>query len=78
MSDINANVEVNEVSEKVELTKEQVASYLEENVDAYKEVVDGFLKTETGRNYLQPELDRFFSKGLESWKVNNSYDETYT
>lgn len=71
MEEMNANVEVNESSEKVELTKEQVATFLENNADTYKEVVDGFLKTETGRNYLQPELDRFFSKGLESWKVNN-------
>ncbi len=71
MEEMNANVEVKEETEKVELTKEQVASFLEENVDSYKEFVDGFLKTETGKNYLQPELDRFFSKGLESWKVNN-------
>ncbi|WRM69782.1 hypothetical protein UM752_11235 [Staphylococcus aureus] len=30
--------------------------------------VKGFLDTEEGKRFIQPELDRYHSKGLESWK----------
>lgn len=78
MSDLN-NVqakEVNEVSEvseikEVVLTKEKVIDYLNSDNNIYKEVVEEFLTTEQGKNFIQPKMDSFFSKGLETWKINN-------
>lgn len=63
---------------------EEVKSFFEEHKDD-KEVKDylnglktvsvddvkGFLDTEEGKRYIQPELDRYHSKGLESWKEKN-------
>ncbi|HDA8155615.1 TPA: DUF4355 domain-containing protein [Staphylococcus aureus] len=60
---------------------EEVKSFFEEHKDD-KEVKDylnglktvsvddvkGFLDTEEGKRFIQPELDRYHSKGLESWK----------
>ncbi|SCS51117.1 DUF4355 domain-containing protein [Staphylococcus aureus] len=36
--------------------------------------VKGFLDTEEGKRFIQPELDRYHSKGLESWKEKNLED----
>ncbi|HCV8361046.1 DUF4355 domain-containing protein [Staphylococcus aureus] len=66
---------------------EEVKSFFEEHKDD-KEVKDylkglktvsvddvkGFLDTEEGRRFIQPELDRYHSKGLESWKEKNLED----
>ncbi|HEA6427706.1 TPA: DUF4355 domain-containing protein [Staphylococcus aureus] len=66
---------------------EEVKSFLEEHKDD-KEVKDylkglktvsvddvkGFLDTEEGKRFIQPELDRYHSKGLESWKEKNLED----
>ncbi|HAR4835025.1 capsid assembly scaffolding protein Gp46 family protein [Staphylococcus aureus] len=63
---------------------EEVKSFFEEHKDN-KEVKDylkglktvsvddvkGFLDTEEGKRFIQPELDRYHSKGLESWKEKN-------
>ncbi|HEH2646341.1 TPA: DUF4355 domain-containing protein [Staphylococcus aureus] len=63
---------------------EEVKSFFEEHKDD-KEVKDylnglktvsvddvkGFLDTEEGKRFIQPELDRYHSKGLESWKEKN-------
>ncbi|HDG2750379.1 TPA: DUF4355 domain-containing protein [Staphylococcus aureus] len=63
---------------------EEVKSFLEEHKDD-KEVKDylsglktvsvddvkGFLDTEESKRFIQPELDRYHSKGLESWKEKN-------
>ncbi|MEN0413520.1 DUF4355 domain-containing protein [Staphylococcus aureus] len=63
---------------------EEVKSFFEEHKDD-KEVKDylkglktvsvddvkGFLNTEEGKRFIQPELDRYHSKGLESWKEKN-------
>ncbi|WP_410534622.1 DUF4355 domain-containing protein [Staphylococcus aureus] len=63
---------------------EEVKSFFEEHKDD-KEVKDylnglktvsvddvkGFLDTEEGKRFIQPELDRYHSKGLESWKDKN-------
>ncbi|HDK4857107.1 TPA: DUF4355 domain-containing protein [Staphylococcus aureus] len=62
----------------------EVKSFFEEHKDD-KEVKDylnglktvsvddvkGFLDTEEGKRFIQPELDRYHSKGLESWKEKN-------
>lgn len=39
--------------------------------DFTKEELDLFFGTEEGKQYLQPVLDRHFSKGLETWKTNH-------
>ncbi|MBJ6275283.1 DUF4355 domain-containing protein [Staphylococcus aureus] len=63
---------------------EEVKSFFEEHKDD-KEVKDylnglktvsvddvkDFLDTEEGKRFIQPELDRYHSKGLESWKEKN-------
>lgn len=63
---------------------EEIKSFFEEHKDD-KEVKDylnglktvsvddvkGFLDTEEGKRFIQPELDRYHSKGLESWKEKN-------
>ncbi|NHM92962.1 MULTISPECIES: DUF4355 domain-containing protein [Staphylococcus] len=63
---------------------EDIKSYFEEHKDD-KEVkeylsglktvsvddVKGFLDTEEGKRFIQPELDRYHTKGLESWKEKN-------
>ncbi len=33
--------------------------------------VKAFLTTEDGKKLMQPQLDSYFSKGLETWKTNN-------
>ncbi|HEG7659743.1 TPA: DUF4355 domain-containing protein [Staphylococcus aureus] len=66
---------------------EEVKSFFEEHKDD-KEVKDylnglktvsvddvkGFLDTEEGKRFIQPELGRYHSKGLESWKEKNLED----
>lgn len=66
---------------------EEVKSFFEEHKDD-KEVKDylkglktvsvddvkGFLDTEEGKRFIQPELDRYHSKELESWKEKNLED----
>lgn len=66
---------------------EEVKSFFEEHKDD-KEVKDylnglktvsvddvkGFLDTKEGKRFIQPELDRYHSKGLESWKEKNLED----
>jgi hypothetical protein len=62
----------------------EVTDYLETNKDAeeVKGYVGGlssitpdrataFLDTEDGKRFLQPKLDTYHSKSLESWKTNN-------
>lgn len=58
------------------MNKEQMMAFLKENPDMINElitpeVVKNFLDGEQGKKYLQPKLDGYFNKGLESWKQNN-------
>jgi hypothetical protein len=52
-------------------SNEEVKAYLGElstpNVDGVK----GFLDTDEGKKLLQPRLDQFYTKGLETWKTNH-------
>lgn len=63
---------------------EEIKAYLESNKDqddvkaflgelsaVSPEKVKGYLQTEEGRRLIQPELDRYHAKSLESWKQNN-------
>lgn len=40
--------------------------------------VSSFLETDEGKKVLQPKLDGFFTKGLETWKTNNLSKEIDT
>lgn len=51
-----------------------------ENTDEYKNFISGlvndervtaYLETDSGKKLMQPKLDSYFSKGLETWKTNN-------
>lgn len=58
------------------MNKEQVLEFLKENPDMMNElitpeVVNQFLDGESGKQLLQPRLDKYFSQGLTSWKANN-------
>lgn len=44
-------------------------TYLDGKVTADR--VNKFLATEEGKKLLQPQLDSYFNKGLETWKTNN-------
>lgn len=50
---------------------EEVKKYLGELSAPTVEGVKGFLDTEEGKKLLQPRLDSYFTKGLETWKANN-------
>lgn len=47
---------------------EDVKSYLEGLSKIDPERVESFLESEDGKKLLQPRYDRYFSKGLETWK----------
>lgn len=66
------------------ITLEDVKQFLEQNKDNEDvknylvglskptlEGVKAFLETEEGKKLLQPRLDQYFTKGLETWKQNN-------
>jgi len=62
------------MADEVKVTFEDVKKFMEEN-KATQEVLDftktnaqAYLETEDGKKFLQPKLDSFFSKGLETWK----------
>lgn len=64
---------LDEVKKFLEENKEneEVKSYLNELSAVSADKVNGFLDTEEGKRLIQPRLDSHFTKGLETWKVNN-------
>ena len=61
---------------------DEVKKYLEENKDTDevkslftgfipKDQLESYLDSEEGKKLLQPRLDKYFTKGLETWKANN-------
>ncbi|MED5046505.1 DUF4355 domain-containing protein [Bacillus siamensis] len=50
---------------------EEVQSYLNELSAVSADKVNGFLDTEEGKRLIQPRLDSYFTKGLDTWKANN-------
>lgn len=52
----------------------EVKDYLKGLKTVFVDDVKGFLDTEEGKRFIQPELDRYHSKGLESWKEKNLED----
>jgi hypothetical protein len=66
-------VNLEEVKQFLEANKDKddVKTYLGELKQPNGADVEGFLDTEEGRKLLQPRLDQYHSKGLNSWKENN-------
>ncbi|MGV6972727.1 DUF4355 domain-containing protein [Bacillus halotolerans] len=64
---------LDEVKKFLEENKEneEVKSYLNELSAVSADKVNGFLDTEEGKRLIQPRLDSYFTKGLETWKANN-------
>lgn len=61
----------NEIIEQIKTfeNSEEFESYISSQINADR--IEKFLSTDVGRKYIQPILDRYFSKGLETWKTNN-------
>ena len=64
----------------MELTFEQIQDALNNNEELSNKVklsfltpenVNGFLETTEGKQLIQPKMDSYFSKGLDTWKNNN-------
>lgn len=57
----------------LETNKDQaeVQGFLGELSAVSADKVRGFLQTEEGKKVIQPDLDRYHAKSLDSWKTNN-------
>jgi hypothetical protein len=51
--------------------KPEVSAFLGELSAVSADKVKGFLQTDEGKRLIQPDLDRYHAKSLESWKTNN-------
>ncbi|MDA1478367.1 DUF4355 domain-containing protein [Bacillus changyiensis] len=51
--------------------RDDVKAYLGELSAVSADKVKGFLDTDDGKQLIQPKLDQYFSKSLETWKANN-------
>jgi hypothetical protein len=49
----------------------EVKNYLAGLTKVTPEGVTAYLSTDDGKKFIQPTLDAYFSKGLETWKTNN-------
>lgn len=50
---------------------EEVKSYLQGLSEVTLDGATNFLESDEGKKLLQPKLDSYFTKGLDSWKANN-------
>ncbi len=64
-------MDFNEVKQFIETNKdnEEVKNYIGGFITSDR--VEAFLNNDDGKKLLQPKLDSYFSKGLETWKTNN-------
>lgn len=58
------------------MNKEELLNAINENPALLTEIlndshVEAYLATEQGKKFIQPKMDRYFNKGLESWKTNH-------
>lgn len=51
--------------------QEEVKNYISGFTQVTPDGVNSFLETEEGKKLLQPKMDSYFAKGLETWKSNN-------
>lgn len=52
-------------------SNQEVQSYLQGLSQVTPDGVSTYLESEEGKKLLQPKMDSYFAKGLESWKSNN-------
>lgn len=64
LKDIKAYLETNK-------DNEEVKTYLGELSKVTQEGVNAFVESEDGKKWLQPKLDKNFTKGLDTWKAGN-------
>lgn len=64
---------LDEVKKFFETSKDnqEVSDYLAGLKKVTPEETNAFLETEDGKKLLQPRLDKYFTKGLETWKEKN-------
>lgn len=64
-------MDFNEVKQFIEANKdsEEVKNYIGGFITSDR--VESFLNNDDGKKLLQPKLDSYFTKGLETWKSNN-------
>jgi len=72
-------MDLNEVKTYLDTNKdtEEVKGYMNGLNPITVDSANNYLNTEDGKKILQPKLDTYHSKGLESWKANN-LDKLYT
>lgn len=65
-------MDFNEVKEFIESNKdnEEVQSYIG-GLTLTTDRVESYLNNDDGKKLIQPKLDSYFNKGLETWKTNN-------
>lgn len=66
-------MEFNEVIEALEGFKgtDEYNNYIGGLAQVTPDSVKEYLSTEDGKKIIQPDMDKYFNKGLESWKANN-------
>ncbi|WP_342488544.1 DUF4355 domain-containing protein [Cytobacillus sp. FSL W7-1323] len=69
----DGTIDINAIKKFISENKDkpEVISYLGELSMPTVEGVKGFLETEEGKSILQPKLDSYFTRGLDTWKKNN-------
>jgi len=72
-------MDLNEIKIYLEENKdtEEVKGYMNGLSTVTVDSANNFLNTEDGKKLLQPKLDTYHSKGMDSWKANN-LDKLYT
>jgi len=50
---------------------DEVSAYLNELSEVTTDKIQGYLESDEGKKLLQPKLDQYTTKGIESWKKNN-------
>jgi len=70
---VRAMPNLQEVKEFLEANKDsqEVQEFLRGLKTVSVEDVKGFLETDEGKRFIQPELDRYHNKSLNTWKENN-------
>ena len=77
------NMDIAEIKAYLDTNKdtEEVKNYIGGLNPVTTDRANDFLNTEEGKKILQPKLDTYHAKGMESWKTNNLdklYQERYT
>lgn len=66
-------MDLNEIKAYLESNKDKpdVSAFLDGLSAVSEDKVKGYLETDEGKRVIQPTLDKYHAKSLESWKTNN-------